>query len=752
MFGAALHAARVVFKVSGGNLNFGSQFTGTAGAAGAGSGGVPGIISQPELARVVGAFVAAPCHGQLYKKLADNHLVVLRAAPGWGRTATAEYLLYECLTTSSGHPPSPVPRGLDLHPAAVAQVRISRLNASTDLRGLTSDHLRPAGDEENPQPGGLLLDVATPHGAGLLRGSDLERLANVLRANRDYLVVTVDAGTVFGDELDEFLIDADEPPPAIRVVARHAARRLGRPYPDVLDEARESTELSGLVDQLVGEGYSAAGLAQLGRIWAEQGSERGSQKATDTLRQWVTDFIEARFADWLAAPGQDPEHRAFVIALAVFDGMPYAKVTRLARDLEDRMLIASRRFLRPAPLETWGFDPAPHERSDPYASQPLFTRPRSGRLAAASAEVRVGTETTRYGSTETEVVAFTCANYPSRILFWLWTEQDALHSVLLRWLAALGEDTDPAVRAHAAAAVGVLASWSFDEILLRVLLPWADDDLPWQRGAVAAALSLALDWRPGLAPVVIEMLRDWKMHTQHPARRLAAIRVWGTSLGPFDPDVALDQLAYLMAPLEDAEEDENPEDVDLNVIDNVSLSVFEIFSAPLIAVHGETDRPTRPGGATDAVLRRLGVWTEPGSGPTQRFAGILAFLRLALHLRLGVDSPGQGSPALLTLCMPGRGDRLTLRRIAELWRRALDEPATNQLALDCLRQWTADTEADDDLARTTFAHLVWESLRSRADFDRLQREFRRWEKRWPRTCQVVLATIERSTNGDSGGL
>jgi hypothetical protein len=782
MFGAALHAARMAFSVSGGNIIFGGGHDAVTGVPSAPR--VPGVISRLELDKVVRSFVPSPGHGRFRQTLVSRHLVILRAAAGWGRTAAAEYLLHDALTTSP--PPDDWPDD------EVGAVRISRLDAETDLRAFTVEHLRSAGDEEPVR--GFLLDVAVPPGAGLLRGSDLERLAGQLAKAHSYLVVTVDAGTVFGDELAEFLHDGEAPPAALDVVARHAARVLARPAADVLHLARDNAELGQLVEGLAREGPNCDGLAQLGERWARA----GAGAPDDDLRRWVAASLDARFVAWLAEPGLTTDHRALVVALAVFHGMSYAKVARLAHDLEGRVLAAAREhaptILRASPARDGdgsrpGDDGVPRWR--------MFTRPRGARLAAARAEVRAGSESTPYGEVGTELVSFTDDSYPWKILHWVWHEQNGLHGVLLEWLSALGGDNDPAVRVRAAAAVGVLGGWAFDKIRIRVLLPWADEDHSWLREAVAAALSLSVTRRPDLLPVVTSMLRDWKLHTRHPARRRAAVRAWGAGLGPWNPSRALAEMNYLTMPLFDADErDEDQDGVDYDLAVEVARSVYNVFfSAPPadandsddvgdVRLADQTDAAAstaewdnaaggagvacpaagrdRSADAVLAVLRWLTRWTRDRDGPTRRFAGVVSFLWLTSEGRAPGPARWNGRPALLALCMRGQrqtvlggdltvalpagGDRDAREQVSLLWRRALDEPRLSDLARDCLRQWVASAEEEGDRDRETLADIMLLSLHTKANFDRAWRDFSRWEKRWPATCGTVLRSIRQSVS------
>jgi hypothetical protein len=736
-FGAALKASKMVFAAPGGTIILGGSqatVTGTVGWGSPASGRRPGVIGEAELRHVAQTFEPARDYRALRKLLKEQHVVVLSAEPGWGRTATALFLLYECLTDSTAG----VGRVGEANQRTLP--RVSRLATETDLRGEpTRVQLGPPADTERAPAGGYLLDVAEPAGADQLRGSDLELLAGLASASGHYLVVTTDAGMTFGDSLAAFRLEARAWPQEVRVVARHAALRLGRPFADVLRDIEADGALLELIEQLVSEGYSAAGLAELGRLWAE-----GTQ--IRRLRAWVSGFLDRRFLAWVSAAGQEREHQALVIGLAVFNGMPYARVTRLARDLEARMLAASRRFMPVLVDNRADRDAAAGLRG----GQRLFTNSRATRLEAARAEVRLDQETTLYGTLDTEVVAFRYDSYSVRVLRWLWTEQDGMHEVLLGWLAALGGDIDPSVRVRAAAAVGVLASWSFDDIRQRVLVPWADADKPWLREAVAAALNLALGQRPELAPMVTAMLRHWKLHVHAPQRRRAAIRAWGTRLGDVSPKVALDQLTYLLAPEKDEDEDLDPDTIPLGPLLDAALSVFDMFmSESVVDDEGRQTLPTaQPGGPVDEIVRRLLHWAMPErdgghGGVTIRLAGLLSFLRLALHARVPAGPNPDGRSVLLALCMQRRAQQRLLGRVGVLWHLALDEPVTADVALDCLRRWAADAEADEADVRAALAAVVVASVHSDLDRERVTGEFRRWKKRWPAVCTAVLDEIEK---------
>ncbi|WP_018499867.1 hypothetical protein [Parafrankia discariae] len=780
LFGLGLNAARLNFTVSGGNVIFGGRQDAVTGTVGAGSGTagrrVPGLISDRELARVVRSFVAPAVYPTLRTALRQRHLVVLRASRGWGRTAVAEYLLHDVLTADApGVPDDSASAGVAPRGAASPRVRISRLGAETGLRELGTAELTdppgsgagPAGGPGVPGSRGFLFDVGTPPNADVLRGSDLERLAHELAAGGVYLVVTVDADTVFGDELEDFLHDGGPPVDALRLLAAHAARHLRIDHAQAWAAVRADPDLEPMVEALLREGFCADAVAQLGERWARgAGSawargEPADPRARDDLRQWLKEYLDDRFVAWMTGT-DDPTHRAFVIALAVFNGMPYSKVTRLGRDLEARLLYAAR-FPDPPeghPADRTTDPGSPNSdgdvrgaRRDRYryrgttaagAGPSLFSGPRGPRLAAARAMIQVGTDDTPYGDITVELVRLRDDGYAWKILNWLWHEQDGVHTVLVEWLSALGGDRDVLVRVRAAAAVGLLASWGFDEMRLRVLLPWADEDRPWQRAAAGAALSIAVHHDPSLRPVTTRMLRDWRVHTFHPQRRKAAVRAWGASLGPADLPDALSQILWLIEPIEGERDDTDDADdldrIDLPLLGQAAQSVLELFegSAP---------------GAADAVVNALGGWTRAENPLNTRLAGYLSFLRVAFHATVPEGPGPDGRPALLAVAMPERpvGPRM-LRRIAVLWGRILNEPLVNALGLECLHGWTASAEADEEIARTTLAHVVWESLSTQVDFRRMWSEFSRWERQSPRTSRAVLATIEHSVQGDDHGL
>lgn len=690
-FGAEVRTGSANFNVNGGGVLVVGGYVGTVGTAGFGPAGPPlepGPIDDEQRAALLKSFVEPDRLPHLRQQLGVRHVLVLRAEPGWGRTATAVNLLVESLSAKT-------PADTASDPAPPAPVR--RLEPDTSIRTLDGSGLAEAT--------GYVLDAGDRAEMSTWRSDHLARLSASLRAVSSFLVVLVDGDARFADPLTGHLADGGPPPDPLDILVAHAAR-AATSRDGLRERLAGDAEVGGWVKDLGRDGPAAGDVAALGGLLADPPADPADSAARARIADWVAARATARFLRWIDQL-DDVEQRAFVIALASLNGMRYTEVARAARLLGEA-------------LRTPGDNPRPESR-------PVFDRGRGQRIEAARAVLYPIEDDTLYGREQVEAVRFANDASPTLVLEWVWREQDAVRPILLTWLRTLAEDRNPVLRARAAVVIGVLASWDFDTIRREVLGPLADTRLSWQREVAAAALGVAAT-APRTRAMVVGMLDDWPSHTLHPGRVRVATRAWGRAVGAADPAVALTHLRDL------AETD----DPWFSLL--IGRSVVELFEGPDTQLQ-PSDGDWSPGPID--VLDALGQWTARSGGPELRRSGLLCFL-LLMH----AEVPGiPDAPTWPHLLLLGDRDERVLSRAATLLHGALNARYVSAAALEALRTWVAAADDDRRLLRP-LSRIVRRCLRTDNDLQRLHHAFVRWQPDHPRAAGHLLGLLERISEPD----
>ncbi|WP_166022173.1 HEAT repeat domain-containing protein [Streptomyces chilikensis] len=423
--------------------------------------------------------------------LADRRLLVLRGAPGLGKSAMAvRLLLGRCEASAVYH-----------------------LDSAVEFASL-ADQLED--DDGRVEPGaGFLLD--RPQDISGLDRQTYERVRGALARARAWMVITVAQGDLVDGEILAGVLDvAEETAPApIRVVEAHVRRLLtGRDAERVmgLDGVAET------VEELLG---TTPACRQAGELAAElcRQFEELVHVDLDRLREHRTRLEAEDFEIW-AEGLPDTAARSFALALAVLNGLPREDIAQAARSLRER-------------LE----DTAPHLRGPgpdgrTVSSRDLFATPRRRQLARLRA-----TERDKQDGEPGRVLEYRDPGYPRRIILHAWTQYE-IQGELLDWLGELAEHPSEDVRIHAATAVGVLATDSYRHIGRRVLAPWAGSDNPVHREAVAYALAVAChdSW---VRTEVADLLTRWYGSDDVPLRA-TSVRVHGLA------ELADDQIAEIV--------------------------------------------------------------------------------------------------------------------------------------------------------------------------------------------------------------
>ncbi|WP_329311204.1 HEAT repeat domain-containing protein [Streptomyces sp. NBC_01262] len=451
-----------------------------------------GRVPDRVLDEIRATFVPPDCHEPLVRLVETRHVVLLRAASGWGSTTNAL-------------------RSLD----RLCPGEVWKLNPEVRLGSLAVEHLQ--------EDSGYLAESLEPEQVARLRPFHLEQLEDALAERRCKLLVTVDPDSpVPEDALGEWLFDATPGLDVQQLVLRHAARHLG-----VAPEAEETAflqeeEVRELVEEAASDGLPVRRLADLAALLSLVG--RGKAEVADVRSRFSAESDDL-FRDWFGRQ-QATEQRALVIALAVLNEMPEHVIGRAAGLLADRIRA----------VESPG-EPQPPD---------LFGESRRTRLQTAGACSYGSVEAGPYGPSRVQSLRFLDDRYPERTLRHVWHEYTGFRPLVVGWLKELADDPDRRVRLRAGTAIGLIALSAFEQIRREFLIVWAGDADIRRREVALGALQLPIR-DPRLAPLISRMVADWS-RPDHPwPIRWTATRALGASVGRAMPARALRLLRGLAA-------------------------------------------------------------------------------------------------------------------------------------------------------------------------------------------------------------
>ncbi|KWW97573.1 hypothetical protein TH66_18495 [Carbonactinospora thermoautotrophica] len=536
-------------------------------------------------------------------------------------------------------------------------------------------------DERDLREGcGYLIDTLPLERTRALTPTRINWLARLLEERDAYLVVTVaeQPERLPVDRLDQYLVE-HRPPDPRDLLYSHLGWRLG---------GRERVDETLLADMEVVRALEAAPLpGQVAELAAVLAQVARGDLTLDAALDRLRERARGRAKQLLAArPDDDPAEslrlRAFLIALSVFNDLPYTQVVDAAEALETEL----------RQVEVPGAQPG----------RPIFAHPRQYWLQVAHAKVETRPAAS-WRRRPVECVAFRNPALPMAVLDVVWQDYDAARSPILRWLRQLAGSRGVEIRVRAAQAVGKFAVHDFDHVYQEVIHPWASSPRRQERESAAWALEIvACDSE--LAPQVRRLLRNW-CRSGSLARQRTAVLAYGTDIGALFPDDALRNLTYFSR-------NERPD-----VIRAVGNSLAEMFEA----------------GRQADVLHTLRGWTA-STDRRQRRLGIRCFVRLVQNTRL--DSVGT-RPALLA------DDERWLDGVTGLWRAALVEPGVRAEAWEALCQWFSWADTDPGLLTPLIA-LAGELAADEAVRERLRFYLRVWSSHRQQTlasAEKVLSSV-----------
>lgn len=571
-----------------------------------------GPVSTAILDRIRSFFVHPDGYGDMRLRLNKQWLVLLRARTGTGRTTAALHLLDE-----------------------ECREGVRKLDPDVELKTVGLDDL-----ESN---NGYLLESLEPRQAAALRAYHVEQLATRLGERGCRLVVIVDdAAPLRLDEVGQYLVDGIGLVESEALVRKHLGCGLRKAGHDgdgtALLEQREVRELLAEIppDTPLRE------QANLGTLLVEVVQGRAELL---TVQDQYRAVASAEFEKWFDEQA-DAEQRSFVIALAVFNGMPVQVVSVAARMLADRIKAVEvpRRLDR---------------------ARSLFATPLRKRLADARAEVVQSTQETPHGQVAVQVVRFRDERFPRRVLEHVCQQYDQVHDLVRKWLLNLGADPDQRVKMRAGVAVGLLSLFEFERTRSLVILPWADSGDEDARDAAIAALQIPSQ-QPEFTPVITRMLTDWIKQNNEPWRRVTAVRALG-STGAMMPDLALRLLRRAARR------------ADWKLATAIAASMAELFQRREL---------------TGTVLDTLVQWTGEDEFPVRRETGLLSVLHLSYYL---VVEPSQAAGTWPVLVWLADAEPAYHDRILTLLARMLDASGFIQPGYRELRRWVVVAQKETSL-------------------------------------------------------
>jgi hypothetical protein len=450
-------------------------------------GQAPGPVRPDILAELVNRYVPPTGYERFVTQLSSTRLLVLRGAPGTGRTTTGLRLLARLADS------------------------VARFGPDIDLRTLTATDLEPkSGYLHELSPGSVPPAPA-----------QVDRLRDHLDECDCYLVVIAPHDIRHRDCFDGCIADCPLPDPeeVFRQAVEYEISRLPG-QEQVLREVTANVRPGGpqtpaevhwLVAHLITTAATSRPSVDLDLL------------NSDLAARYVSAWFEPLAG--LPATAEGDEHvrlASFRIALAVLNDSPFDLVAEAAEELAVQILITR------SPRRTPG--------------RPVFARHREEYVANSRASMRPGAVKFITATAPASMVAFDDDRLPLAVLRQVWAVHN-LRDPLLSWLESLSNDHRPLVYMRAALAIGLLTSWDFSYTFHERIDPWARSKKPRRRWTAAVALDQA-SRNSEVAPVVREMLEAWCEKGSFAQRWTGTIAL-GYDLGLHNPDKTLKELRKL---------------------------------------------------------------------------------------------------------------------------------------------------------------------------------------------------------------
>jgi hypothetical protein len=584
-------------------------------------------VDAQVLAELEAVYTPPPIWDDATKKLADRRIVILRGQRGWGKATTGLRLL--------------------------SKAKASSIMAIDPGIGVGPLHSYEPGERH-----GYLVDTLGASAAERLSPFRLERLADRLRRQESFLVITVDSAVVVpGEGLRDYLVDCGEQPDRRLVLERHLALHpVSVEVATRLEELLNSAEARRLLE--------VEPLVRFRPLAEELVAVAKGDRTLDALSTYRATRAREQAESWFETHS-DPRDATFMIAVALLNGGKYQDVADAARDLYERV----------APLD---------EEGRSAEARRAFGLTRRNRVKEVCARLVAVHEATEIGRSPVEVVQLDNKDLQFEVLRYVWQEFDDARRPLLEWLHDLGRHPNEDIRYMAAGAVGGLSTYDFEYVLREVLLRWAQHD-DWRCRTSAAVAFGAPAQVPESSGLVLELLREWSGQRQdedekrwteaQPLTTRQLKLLWTTAVaygrpvGEHFPKVALDGLLAITRIAR------------FRLFWTVSESLLNLFDTG-------ADKPD----FHREVLSALLTWIDDDTLLPPEIAR-QAFLALSEVPRIELDD-GSECPTILSLVPANSGCR---QEVLSLWREVLNARAYRSEGLRVLDQWLASVDEDDRL-------------------------------------------------------
>ncbi|NEP00549.1 MAG: hypothetical protein F6K58_18125 [Symploca sp. SIO2E9] len=581
-----------------------SQSKRTASTTGNYAKDIAGTILSADLKKVCSVYVQTSSYSDAQNILNNKHVLILWGDSHLGKRTTAIHLLLSLSQTEEI---------LEIDPTL----------GEEDLRTFQAEAKQV-----------YLIDTFTPDSASKLYNFALNNLAQKLREQSSYLVITVDHRTQLSQELGQYIFQWKELPASNTLLEKHLVWYLENQEPDSIRTLTQQESVSKLLDNrlLPGEVDRLAELlAKVAR------NELSLEQAVASFSGQIKQQVETWFDE-----ERDLSQRVFMIALSVLSGSKYQAVINASQLLQS--------LIEP-----------PSEKEETSNSEPAFNKKRSERLKEVSAHLTQGYENTEFGRSPVELVELDNPAFQPAILAYIWNEYDSYRDKLLEWLHELGVHSDSKfeVRIRAAAAAGELSKYAFRDVLTRIIRPWAiSQQQPVQ---ILATLALSVPVFEGdLASQVLNLLHNWSGLKNNPRLCWTATKAYGSYVGLRFPDIALRDLFKIA------------QSGDANLLSAVAESVTILFEAGKFVPNQYF-----------LILNALQDWTSLPKVTLPHQLGLLTFWILMHEAKVPGDSNQGYWPTLLRLA---KEDPMYEDIIIRLLRRSLNQKQLNKIANFPLRK------------------------------------------------------------------
>ncbi|GAA2809588.1 hypothetical protein GCM10010441_37710 [Kitasatospora paracochleata] len=616
----------------------------------------PGRVSPDELRALDEVYVGGPVHDEAGAELARRRVLLLQGAPRTGRKAAALRLL-----------------------DAACGRQVFRLDPGTDLARFP---------EEATAPGGYLLTEPVTRASDPLRAARIAVLGERLAAHGSHLVIVLDPQAA----VTGIRPLAWRPADAGRVLRAHLRRALiaALREPDGGD-AERLLDLPQTGELLAGR----HGPAELRDFAALLVGHLDGEVAADLLDDFVASSAAGRVAEVLDDPARELRDKAFLLALAVFEGASYQQVTAES----DALTLVLRQA----------------EDPEHHLGLTRFDRARSRLLELVHAVEERSFHENDWGRVPTSSVSFRDPGAGFQALRHLWQEHPAAREPVADWLHGLARSDAVLHRVRAAVAAGLLTSVDFYSGFGTFVEPWASSSGLRLRQLAAWALQVASE--AGLLPLVQRMLRDWS-GDEDVALRWTAARAYAT-FGVDHPDSALQDLERIVR-------DASREQLMDVVLDTLGALVLGGRPGPVLAAlvrWSQDPSPELREACHRAFLQAAGGWDD-GDGESDPWPRLL---RIALRTGAAAGSAGSATAGETGQTGEPSERAETAAAVRTLWRTALGSAPFGAAAAEALAGWIAGAEQRHGLVPALAAFLPSLVLteRDRARLDHLLRQVAR---------------------------